>query len=37
MKPNETKTPNLVGPNFTLDELGLTYQDLNPAKGPVRP
>jgi hypothetical protein len=37
MKPINQNQPNLVGPDFTLDEFGHTYQDLNPAIGPVRP
>lgn len=36
MKPTNQNQPNLVGPDWTLDESGLTYQDLNPAIGPIR-
>ena len=36
MKPTNQQQPNLVGPSFTLDESGLTYQDLFPVVAPER-
>jgi len=36
MKPTNLNQPNLVGPDFTLDEFGCTYHDLIPPICPIR-